>query len=103
MVFVGHESEFTVFRELSEAAGKPVPWIRTANLVELARVVAGAEVFIGNQSSPMALALGLGINVIQECWQGNPNCVLKRNNAIYWGVSSTDPELAIPKDWLTVH
>lgn len=103
MVFVGTPAEASVFDQLCYGPGKKVPWIQTANLLELARVIAGASVFIGNQSAPMAIALGLGVNVIQECWQGNPNCLLRRPNAIYWGVNSIDRELAIPKDWITVH
>ena len=73
----------------------------TANIMELARLIAGAGVLIGNQSAPMAIALGLGQNVIQECWQGNPNCLFpKRRNAIFWGVDTTDPNIDIPPAWL---
>lgn len=102
MVFVGSKEEASRFEQLCYGQGKVVPWVQTANLLELARVIAGGKVFIGNQSSPMAIALGLGKNVIQECWPGNPNCLFKRDNAIFWGVSTTNRELAIPKDWLTV-
>jgi hypothetical protein len=102
MVFVGLESEAAEFKKMCDAIGKTVPWFKTETLSDLAYAVAGAQVFIGNQSTPMALALGLGKNVIQECWQGNANCLFKRKNAIFWGVSSVDPEIAIPKDWLTL-
>jgi hypothetical protein len=102
MVFVGLEEEAKEFNRMCAAVGRAVPWCRTANLMELARVVAGSKVFIGNQSTPMALALGFGKNVIQECWQGNANCLFNRSNAIFWGVSTVDPEIAIPDDWLTM-
>jgi ADP-heptose:LPS heptosyltransferase len=75
--------------------------VKTETILDLARVIAGAGVFIGNQSAPMAIALGLGKNVIQECWQANPNCLFRRDNAIYFGVTTTDRELEIPKEWLT--
>jgi ADP-heptose:LPS heptosyltransferase len=69
--------------------------------MELARVIAGASVFIGNQSAPMAIAAGLGKNLIEECWQGNPNCLFpKRKNAIFWGVDTTSASLDIPPHWL---
>lgn len=103
MVFVGLEGEAEEFHRLAAAAGCKIPWLKTPDLASLARVIDGAAVFIGNQSTPMALALGLGKNVIQECWQGNANCLFKRSNAIYFGVSTTDPELVIPEDWLTVN
>ena len=101
MVFVGLESEYSALK--SEVNIRPLPpWVPTANLIELARIIAGAKCFIGNQSAPMALALGLGIPVIQECWQANPNCVLRRPNALYWGIDTTEQNLAVPEQWLNV-
>lgn len=101
MVFVGGETEANHFKFVCEGLGVTVPWFKTETVSDLARVIAGAGVFIGNQSAPMAIALGLGQNIIQECWQGNPNCLFKRDNAIFWGVSTTSPEIEIPKEWLT--
>ena len=100
MLFVGNEREFAGFHNLMAAVGKKAEWYRTENLLELARIIAGAKVFIGNQSAPMAIAMGLCKNVIQECWQGNPNCLFRRPNVIYWGISSTDDYLKIPEGWL---
>jgi hypothetical protein len=100
MFFVGVEADYQAFRRL---IGRDCPpWVPTGNLLELARLIAGARVFIGNQSAPMAVALGLGKNVIQECWQGNPNCLFPtRKNAIFWGVDSTADNLEIPETWLS--
>jgi hypothetical protein len=101
MVFVGLEREYQML--LRTVNARPAPeWIPTRDLSALASVIAGAKVFIGNQSTPMALALGLGIPVIQECWQANPNCVLRRPKAIYWGIDTVDQNLAISNDWLNV-
>ena len=93
MVFVGSPLEAQVFQGFG-APKVAIPYEATSNLLELARVIAGAKVFIGNQSAPMAIALGLGQNVIQEVWAQNPNCRLKRHNAIY---EATDK---IPPEWL---
>jgi hypothetical protein len=101
MTFVGLEEEYQMLLRTVNIRPAPV-WVPTPNLAELARVIAGARVFIGNQSTPMALALGLGVPVIQECWQGNPNCVLRRPQAIYWGIDTTEQNIAIPEDWLNV-
>jgi hypothetical protein len=99
MVFVGVQAEYETFKQAF--AGRCPPWIPTANVMELARVIAGASVFIGNQSAPMAIAAGLGKNLIEECWQGNPNCLFpKRKNAIFWGVDTTSASLDIPPHWL---
>lgn len=108
MVFIGSDVEHTNFvRRFGY-----VPKVCTENLLDVARIIAGANVFIGNQSCPMAIALGLGANVIQETWTGekaelgdvdadwdgkpDANCVLERDNAIY----CHDENLVVPKDWL---
>ena len=99
MAFIGSDKEYGLFDQLAYGVGKKVPWLKTSNLLVAARIIAGARVFIGNQSCPMAIALGLGKNIIQECWQGNPNCFLPRKNVIYWGLGTVDPELSIPEEF----
>jgi hypothetical protein len=94
MAFIGSNEEYEYFKGFSPH--KLVPHIPTPNLLDLARVIAGGKVFIGNQSCPMAIAFGLGKNIIQEVWQSNPNCRLRRSNAIYWKSGG----LAIPEEWL---
>jgi len=95
MRFVGTPQEAEVFEGF--ATPKPlVPWYQAKDMLELARVIAGAKVFIGNQSSPLAIAHGLGKNVIVEEWPLNPNCRLHRPGAIYWKGGLMD----IPESWL---
>ena len=89
-VFVGTKEEYRAFPFQS------IPYQPTANLLELARVIAGSKVFIGNQSCPLAIALGLGKNVVTEAWKQNPNCNLHRANQIHWLSGPLD----IPKEWL---
>ncbi|WP_157369237.1 alpha-mannosyltransferase [Zavarzinella formosa] len=48
----------------------PIPYQPTNDLLELACVIAGADLFIGNQSCPRAIAEGLKLPVIVE--EGNP-------------------------------
>jgi ADP-heptose:LPS heptosyltransferase len=38
----------------------PLPYIPTPTFLDLAEVIAGCELFVGNQSAPRAVALGLG-------------------------------------------
>jgi hypothetical protein len=61
-VFVGEEAEH---REFTARHGH-VPYYKTRNFLELAQVIAGAILFIGNQSSPAAVAEGLKANKILE-------------------------------------
>lgn len=82
MAFVGTVQEYAIFRQTFQCFG--VTHYKTSNLLELARAVAGAKCFIGNQSSPLSLALGLGQNVLSEVWAGNANCLVNRPNAAHW-------------------
>jgi hypothetical protein len=79
IVMVGSEHEHKVF---SDRFGY-VPYYPTKDYLALARVIGGCELFIGNQSAPMAVALGLGTNLIQEVCPWTPNCRLRRANAQY--------------------
>jgi len=56
-VFVGlHEEWRTFCRQFF-----PVPFHPTESLLELASIIAGAELFVGNQSCPLAIAEGLDV------------------------------------------
>lgn len=94
MIFVGQLEEYRDFT--AYCGSTAIGWQPTPNLADLARVIAGAKVFIGNQSTPMAIALGLGKNTITEAWYNNPNCNLHRENQIHCLDAAAD----IPKDWL---
>lgn len=56
-VFVGTEQEHADFEELFKVK---LPYQKTEDLLELARVIQGCEQFIGNQSVALSLAIGLG-------------------------------------------
>lgn len=94
MAFVGLADEYQEFRKLQPAVN--VPWHQTANFLELARVINGSKVFIGNQSSAQAIAIGLGKNVISEVWLGNANTMFRRKNQI----NVKNGTFAIPREWL---
>lgn len=75
-VFVGSMEERDAF---SREVG-PVRRYPTADLLELARVIAGCRLFVGNQSCPYAIAEGLKQNAILECCTQVPDCVYRREN-----------------------
>jgi len=55
----------------------------TQDYLELAKLIAGADLFIGNQSSPMALTIGLGVPFIQETCLWTPDCLYPRKDGTY--------------------
>jgi predicted GH43/DUF377 family glycosyl hydrolase len=79
IVFVGTVEEHSSFIHDFER----VPYLPTANLLELARVIAGCHLFVGNQSCPYSIAEGLKVNTIQETSPQLPNCMFHRPNAVY--------------------
>lgn len=81
-IFVGLEAEHAEFRDSFGS----VAYYPTKNLLELARVIAGAKLFIGNQSCPYAISVGLGnafAILEQDHREGWRNCNFARPNAIY--------------------
>ena len=79
MLFIGLESEHEAF---CRECGK-VTYLPTSNLLRAARVIAGSELFIGNQSSCYAIAEGLKHASIQETSLSTPDCIYPRSNATY--------------------
>lgn len=78
--FVGLPEEHAAF---SREWGVELPFYETADFLELARLIAGSELYIGNQSLPYAIAEGLKKNTLLEVWPGGPNCLFQRKNANY--------------------
>ena len=79
-VFVGQAEEHEDF---TKEWGCSLPFIATKDFLELARLIAGSELYIGNQSAPYAVAEGLKKNTLQEVWPEGPNCLFPRDNAHY--------------------
>lgn len=77
VVMVGERSEHADF--VSRYGW--VPHYQTDSFLDLAMVIAGSELFVGNQSAPMAVALGLGSTIVQETWPVSSDCkIAGRNN-----------------------
>jgi hypothetical protein len=80
MAFVGLEKEYENFVKEHNC---DIPYFATNNLLELAQLISGSSIFIGNQSSPYAIAEGLKKDTIQVVCDECPNCIFPRQNAIY--------------------
>lgn len=77
MHFVGLEAEYVDFcREFGY-----VPRLPTADLYDVAKAIASADLFIGNQSSPYAICEGLKHDSILEVSLYSPDCIYRRPNA----------------------
>lgn len=90
MLFVGMPHEVEELRRITKVHAE---YAITYDYLELARLIAGADLFIGNQSSPMALAIGLGVPFIQETCLWIPDCLYPRKGAFYCvdgGIPSLD-------------
>lgn len=70
-VFIGYPQEHTDF---VKATKLPVKHFLTKDLLETAKIISGSKLFIGNQSTPFAIAEGLKHFRILEVDTRIPNC-----------------------------
>jgi hypothetical protein len=90
-VFVGHTQEHAEFCH----NWGPISYHHTRDFLELAQVIAGADLFVGNQSSAASVAEGLKMPMIQETlpmdsWWSN--CHWERDEKIH----GTDGNAELP-------
>jgi hypothetical protein len=79
-VFVGYPKEHEIF---VYTFGHDVPYFPTPDVMTLARVIAGAQQFIGNQSLSHALAEAMKKSLINEVYPLHPAAVFERDGAKY--------------------
>lgn len=79
LAFVGSENEWRLFcMQFGD-----VPHVKTKDLLEAAQVIAGSKLFVGNQSCPYAIAVGLGHTaVLEDCYTA-ADCYFERPNLTY--------------------
>ena len=91
--FVGFEDEY---KDFCNRFGE-IPLIEANDFLELAQVIEGSEWFIGNQSSPLAVAHGMKHKVIMEISPGpaQHHCVFERQDCIIgWDKKIELPEVS---------
>jgi len=81
MLFVGTHQEYELLCGMAPTF--KFDYYETKNALDLARVIAGSKLFVGNQSLPLAIAHGLRKNVVVEEWKANPNTRIERLGAWY--------------------
>jgi hypothetical protein len=79
MLFVGLPEEHQDFCSLFGN----IEYLPTIDLYDVATAIAGADLFIGNQSSPNAIAVGLGPPSIVETCLYAFDCIYERDNIKY--------------------
>lgn len=78
--FVGLSGERKAFDEYT---GNTIYHMPTDDLLELAQLIKGSDLFIGNQSCPFWIAAGLGHPLIQESSPKVQDSIIQRPNASY--------------------
>lgn len=78
-VFVGLEQEYEKFQ--ADTGWTNTPWEETPTMMDLANVIAGGSVFMGNQSSALSLAIGLGVADIRV--EARKDMPLNRNECYF--------------------
>ncbi len=81
LLFIGLPEEHSEFC----SKNGHVTHLRVKDFLEMAQSMAGASLTIANQSSPMAVAIGLGVDAIQIVCPTQPDCIYKRSNVQYSG------------------
>ena len=77
-VFIGLKEEHKAF----ESEFGPVEYLKTDNMLEVAEAIAGSDLFVGNQSSPYAIAEGLKHPRIQEVCDRVPDCIYPNHGVL---------------------
>ena len=84
-IFVGNDEEHEDFVKLT---GFNVSYYPVKNFKELADVIAGADLFMGNQSAAYSIAMGLGKSSVLETIKIKPlqnnECYFPRDNCQYF-------------------
>lgn len=78
-VFIGTDPEYEIFR----VTCGDVPHHKTSGLLEAAQVIAGCELFVGNQTATHAIAEGMKKDILLEVWREGPNVLVFRPGVVH--------------------
>jgi hypothetical protein len=90
-VFIGTPEEHAAF---NTEYGCSIDYYHTPTLLDAAEIIASCDLFVGNQSAPLAIAEGLKKRIICEVCPRCPNCISPRPDFLAgWGENMVLPEL----------
>lgn len=75
-VFIGHIEEYEAFTKRFKCYD--LCFYQVKDFLELAEIIRGSELFIGNQSMPFSISEGLHVKNVLEMDPRNPNCIFNR-------------------------
>lgn len=78
LVFIGLPEEHDAFCRVIQ---RQIPRLETRSLLDVAELIAGSLLFVGNQSCPCWIAMGLGHPMIQEVSPQVQDSIVRRPNA----------------------
>lgn len=78
LMFIGLPEEHEAFCRM---ISRQIPRLETKTLLDAAELIAGSALFVGNQSCPCWIAMGLGHPLIQETSPQVQDSIVKRDNA----------------------
>lgn len=70
-IFIGYEEEHEAF---VKETGMPVKYHKPSSIMNIAEIISGAKLFIGNQSFPYSIAEAMKIPRVLEVCSNCPNC-----------------------------
>jgi len=79
--FIGSPFEHEVF---CKTFNIEIPHFQCKDALALAQRIKAAETFIGNQSMPMSLRIGMGLSFAQESYAKAANCIFEGMDATYY-------------------
>lgn len=71
--FLGVENEYQLLKQSIPS----LTYLPVKDFLEMASIIAGAKLFIGNQSAPFAMAEGLKVNRLLETYFDCPNVIIE--------------------------
>lgn len=86
-LFVGLPDEHAAFQH---RYGE-IEYLMTHDLWELACAMAASKMVVSNQTAAFWLAIGLGVDTIQETYSPHPDSIIRRPNAKYFYRHETTP------------
>lgn len=75
-VFVGIPDEYKDF--IKRFNCHDLEFYQVRDFLELAEIISGSELFVGNQSMPFSISEGLHVKNVLEMDRNNPNCIFIR-------------------------
>lgn len=89
--FIGTSTEHAAF---NVAFSCEIPYYETPTLLDAAVAISQADMFVGNQSCPLAIAEGLKKRIVCEVCPQCPNCISPRDGFVAgWGHDVILPEV----------